>query len=614
LQRAIYLFLKQKFFLCFCFLFLSQLILSCHSINPSKDTKRASEYSLYESYTSDLDFVTLNPTDFTGQNIEGGLFWSPVIFPLKQNVKIEISNLFTGFITSQKTYLPPPKENECVVFPFEKTGATHFLTIEKKIKTLEKTLFFLFDERQNIIIGGGIISTADKLQCQIPHQNISLLTKFGILRNKKQPMLNNQLSLILEPEKHGEIIIEPNTSHKKATEEIILTPGDILRIGRNTLKNQAMIFNSNLIDNASNKSFQLSDDIFLASDHPSKQIGINEYLKTSFFITKEPYSILLPEGDYVFTIIRNGEPLCFERISIEQEQRKKLVCHKVELKISNYSYIKFYQQKRSSLIFDGTIFPKKILDLKQFHDLYLNKHNYLLLIQEKKLEKKLSEMIFAFFNPKTKKIQAPPFEVSLSHNDDSVRLLLDARSEKKQHQYLFSKLSQTDKSLFMMAGSGLESFIKGAVPFFTRTIIYSNLDLFNEQPLFEHDILLSNGASIELVDPLPLEKEGRTIVPLNQQKVKIYLHVPAWNSTRFFEIYVNGALYKRKVFDKGKIESTYSVILEENFKFSDNAYINFMAWGEDYLPNFLSGTNKTYPIAASNMYCLQVSDKQKCWQ
>jgi hypothetical protein len=77
-------------------------------------------------------------------------------------------------------------------------------------------------------------------------------------------------------------------------------------------------------------------------------------------------------------------------------------------------------------------------------------------------------------------------------------------------------------------------------------------------------------------------------------------------------MYVNGKLFRRWILDRVDISKIYSKSFEESFSETKSFAVRWVAWGEEFLPDFLSGTKNSLPFSITRDYCIDNNGDGEC--
>jgi hypothetical protein len=150
--------------------------------------------------------------------------------------------------------------------------------------------------------------------------------------------------------------------------------------------------------------------------------------------------------------------------------------------------------------------------------------------------------------------------------------------------------------------TGEQSIANNAVPFSSFTKIVKIVP--RNDFLKYSNVQASNGAIFYLFEPLTLPNNEGLLSSYIQQKFRLRISVPPWNSTNIIEMYINGKIKRRWILDRGDISKPFSMSFEESISESNAFTVRWAAWGDDFLPDFLTGTKNTLPFAITRDYCI----------
>lgn len=348
-----------------------------------------------------------------------------------------------------------------------------------------------------------------------------------------------------------------------------INEGDIIRIGR-TLTEQGI---SNIKANYNEGNFliptRINGDLFVSGNFQTKNMGIDEYLKTSILVSKTPFEIQLEPSNYTIAVLRKNKLVCLTTVNLKESEVRELTCSPV-----TQGEESGFEDETRNYYFDATLFPSSFLDSKSFQNWAFATSNNLLFStpiflqedyfkKESEVEQK-KQFTFIFQNSITKKTNFLPtsysavFPNELKANDlnqlyfgvtgdISSGYITSLRNNAKNYSYLGIPLG----------GEGEQNVALGAVPFSSFTKL-TNIGT-DRSFLQRSNIQASNGVIFNLFEPLPSPSNGGLLATYVQQRFRLRISIPPWNSTNVVEMYINGKIHRRWILDRGDISKAYSL-------------------------------------------------------
>ena len=470
----------------------------------------------------------------------------------------------------------------------------------------EKELFFLLSPVGQKPFAMVRLNAYGQASCFISLKSYRISTGYGQYRKEIEVDGNNTNVKVPFPE-NVYIKIDPT----KVTNE--MKEGDTLRIGRSISENEYEYLKTNYDEGNFLIPTKIDGDLYSLGNFESKNMGADEYLKTSILIGNKPFEIQLEPSSYSFAVLRKNKLICLQNIIIKNSEIYELTCPKLQKEDVEF------EDESKNYYFDATLFPSSLTDSRQFQNWVFSTPNYLLPIlrnnnldyESKKEEelnhfKNFSLMYFSetlnnsrifndFFTA------APIFDST----KNGLNQLYYGVTSSVNSSYISSILNNVKNKDYLgvpLGSTGEQNIAQGAVPFSSFTKIVNVV----QSPKFLNlsNIEATNGALFYLFEPVTLPQNGGILSVFVQQRFRFRIYIPPWNSTNAVEMYVNGKLYRRWVLNRGDIAKAYSKSFEENLSESKAFTVRFSAWGDDFLPDLLTGTKNTLPFAITRDYCI----------
>lgn len=522
-------------------------ILSCTSSKTSNSQKAPSTGAKPALVPSNGRFLIYEPFDYE-MNEKKSFLWTPIVLPLSEGAEISESDLFLGYETDKNMFEAAPRPGHCHKlfnhsgnFENKKAKKIHFVSIPNSTSTHQQ-LFFILNPESSLPSAIVRLDSTGQADCMLPNAaSYKVSVGFGSQRHDFWVSSKGNNSEISFPE-NAQVAIIPNSKNN-------ILEGDLIRIGKsfadhNNFQNQNMDFMSSL-------SPKLESDLYSNGNFQSQDIGVDEFIKTSFLVGNHSYFITLDKGKYTFAILRKNKLVCLKNVDISSKEITALTCPEENTK--SYMQAELYDQNVSSYLVDSAFYKSKLSDNADFQNwLFLNSNTF------PRLYSSINEFV----------------QSSVIENEPTEDL----------------------KNVF--------------VPFSVFSKISSS-NISEKDFLSKSDVLVSNGAQIKLFDYSFANEQNFSKV--FGQKLRARIFVPAWNSTNVVEMYVDRKLYARWILARGDISKPYATNLEKS-NFSDtNFTIQFKAWGSASLPNFFTESDMK-PFAITRVYCVKVKANEDCDQ
>lgn len=148
---------------------------------------------------------------------------------------------------------------------------------------------------------------------------------------------------------------------------------------------------------------------------------------------------------------------------------------------------------------------------------------------------------------------------------------------------------------------------RGGNPFFGQTRVLNELSEVRAST----SILtyVTNGATLHWISP---RLEGTLASLPAGSDVSFEVLIPPHNMTEYFELYVNGELFRRVVLNRRDTDLPRTVVFREAFSFDTDFDISFHAWGKGYLAEYLVGEAFVRPRLVLSKVCFDVNKNGVC--
>ena len=113
--------------------------------------------------------------------------------------------------------------------------------------------------------------------------------------------------------------------------------------------------------------------VYISGNFTTKNMGVDEYIATSFLIGKKPFKIVLEPGNYTVAILRKNKLICLKKITFTVKEINNLSCSEIM-----YDEIDF-EDTSKNYYFDTTLFPLHIIESAGFQDWVFASKKYFLL-------------------------------------------------------------------------------------------------------------------------------------------------------------------------------------------------------------------------------------------
>ncbi|KAB8029979.1 hypothetical protein [Fluviispira multicolorata] len=564
------------------------------------------------SSTLQFSYQDLNPY------VVNGLGWTPIILPTESHIQIQPSDFLVAYWQERDDPVLPPLEGSCrfINDSINETssaankGPLKLVTFNSDSVDPSKDageVFFLLNSETLRPFAMLKLNVYGQAKCFVSQKTFRISSGFGQLRNEKESIPNSSEQTVAFSE-NSFIAIEPLRVDG-------IYEGDLLRIGRSLSANVW----TNLKDKFNESGFlipsKINNDLFIAGNFQSKKMGVDEYMKSSILIGKMPFKIKLETSSYQVAVFRKNKMVCLKTIELKPDEVYDFTCFPNEGQTED----DIFENEAQNYYFDPTFYPFSILDSKDFQSWAFSFPNNFLVtspinirddyFNEELKSEKLKEFQFLFQNSNNNLTSILGRKYSINQLNKIKKTSLDdyylGVNSLIISDYITSirNLSQDFEYFGIPLGAvGEQSLALGAVPFsvFTK---FTNKNL-EEDFLSMSNIQASNGTLFKIFEPIPLTRNGGILSSFIQQRFRIRIVIPAWNSTNIVEMYINGKIHRRWILDRGDISKAYSQSIEETTSEKGAFTVRWIAWGEDFLPDFLNASNNTLPLVITRDYCI----------
>ncbi len=590
------------------------LLFFCGCANTNENqNKFFEEYSSpYIMRDDNSPLIQYNFLDI-GSSVTNGLVWTPFILPNDNGISLREADLLIGYWNGVNNPILTPNPGICRILensdeeflPKGPLKLIHFTSDRINPEQDEKELFFLLSPSEQKPFAMVRLNSDGKASCFISLKSYYISTGYGQYRKEIQ-VEGSEVNVKVPFSENIFVKINPKVANG-------INEGDILRIGRNISEQGITTIKSNYNEGNFLIPTKIDGDLYVSGNFESKNMGVDEYLKTSILVGKKPFEIQLAPSSYTFAVLRKNKLVCLKNVSLKESEIFELSCPQIQKEDIEF------EDESKNYYFDASIFPSSIIETKQFQDWAFSSPNYFLITSpnyyqdyENKKEENLSlikQFTFIYQNSQTKLARylpepytaIAPSEIMKSEltqlylgvtgniNSNYISLL---RSNPQNHYFLGIPLG----------GVGEKNIVNYAVPFSSFTKLIRIVP--KKEFLKLSNVQASNGALFYLFEPLTLPQNEGLLSSYVQQRFRLRITIPAWNSTNVVEMYINGKIRRRWVLDRGDISKPYAKSFEEGISETKAFTVRWVAWGPDFLPDFLTGTKRTLPFAMTRDYCI----------
>jgi hypothetical protein len=587
------------------------------------------EFRVTESKLA-ADVLKFQSSDFDETRPAGHL-WSPFLLPLSPDVVLQEQHFWLGYQHPGPGRVPAlPLPGTCVLLAprHAKTMGppprTHIVQFTKNSPSSESRLYEIYGVESQDPLAVGAFDSSGQSACEFPRTDFIVKAGLGKLQREFRVSAEQKQVPLVYPER-GILKIEPGDRSR-------LSLGDMLRIGRASHLNQPLATSLHL----GGENFKPSgNDFFRPLSNLGENFGVKEVMQSSILVGETAFRISLEVGTYFVVTTRSHDSIpCVRRLEIRASEQTLLQCNKTESDaVLPFQSVAITGQpdghKILDLAFDGTLLPEHITAHPQFRAWLAARKNTLLPVfraNPLESENRSNWLVDEIKNVVLLPLQAAtqknlgaqtnfgPFPVRLQAREKGVEGFSFARALSGSlmlfPQILGSRYFQSrDLEETLLAGTSERSLLAG-VPlfsFFTRMRVEKG----NNLSFSENDVLASNGALIDWIEPIPsLGTRPLRLPP--QQRFRFRVWVPPFNKTEFVEIHVDGSLFRRYVLPRGDLGAPFEFFVDERIERTSDFEIGVFAWGPAFLPEFIFGAKEVFPVAISSKYCVDVNENGRC--
>ncbi len=530
--------------------------------------------SPYTIRSSTHAVIKLNYYDIVPYLSKKGLVWDPFILPVLENYSISESDLLIGYLEEKDNFIIPPQNGSCKIlqkglqYEGKSKKLYSFASAGPHPEEEAGSLFLLLDYKDLSPFALVKLNKQGEANCYLPNLSYRVSYNFGSHRKEFLIGPEEKNYIKIDFDKKGAIRVE-------STRENNVKNGDLIRIGRKFETNNDILNNNNNFIPT-----RIDNDIFNPSNFLSQDLGVDETFRTSVLVGQIPFSIRLQEGKYIIAVVRKNTLICQKEININEGSFEKIEC---PIERIGDAENRIFSRNQYNIKFDATFFPERLNQEAHFQNWFLSQNKIFMPILNSESKNNLEEKNYSFlFNLlKLREVRKFPEDFSLKVNDTN--------------------------SPYPIFGTGFENIVQGASPFFNFTSFSSQYSLEPKNILFDSYLEGTNGAEIKIFEPY-LEQNGVLMSP-DEQRFRVRITVPRWNSTNVVEMYVNGKLQRRWILNRGELAEPFSLTLDEKTFQDKNFTVRFIAWGEVPFPDFLYGVDNYMPFARSRDYSVKILGK-----
>lgn len=590
----------------------------------SKENKN----QVFESYS--IPYVTREDTSpliiynyiDINSSVSNGLVWTPFVLPNENGIRIHESDFLDGYWNGENNPILPPEPGSCRTLentdidPSLTKGPLkliHFMSDRINPEQDDKKLFFLLSPSGQKPFAMLRLNANGKASCFISLKSYYISTGYGQYRKEIQVNGEERNIKVTFPE-NTFIKIEPKVTNG-------IHKGDILRVGRSISKQEILTLNTNYNEGDFLIPTKIEGDLFVSGNFESKNMGVDEYLKTSILIGKNPFELQLEPSSYTFAVLRKNKLVCLKNVNLKESELYELSCPQLQKEDIEF------EDESKNYYFDSSIFPATIIETKQFQDWAFSLPNYFLLTSPsyfqdyafKKEEESnlIKQFSFMYQNSRTKLTRyLPDVYTAIAPSEikkSELTQLYFGITSNVSSSYISSLRNNPQNHYFLgipLGGSEEQNVVNYSVPFSSFTKLTNIVPTRNFLKM--SNVQASNGALFYLFEPLPLPQNGGLFSSYLQQSFRLRITIPPWNSTNVVEMYINGKIHRRWILDRGDISKPYAKSFEEGMSETKAFTVRWVAWGEDFLSDFLTGTKNALPFAMTRDYCIDTVGDGVC--
>lgn len=487
-------------------------------------------------------------------------------------------------------------------------------------------LFFIHEQASRAVRYLGFFDDDGKARCQIAQGRWFISTGFGDARTHKlfSSTLGKETKISIKQHKRAVLRIRPGR-------DTGLQYGDLLRIGRIRAQQAA----PQEADQLPEVALQVQEDLFRPVLSPSENFGVREYLFTSLIIQRREFSIPVEPGEYMIGLWRGGSMYrCADRLLVNANEHALLACSpemqtaRLSEKISGFSdESPLSQEKLNTLIFDASFMPSRLIGQSSFRA-WMTKNGVSRLLRAGRTVDIQHQQIQFLLQPLMQDFSATTIQKPEGPYIGDFRLTQRAETDNKMGKANFARLLYAQSGMNVdsiltrvfsglnfgqtipMAGTTERGLLEGVVPLTFKTTLKSmNSRSFRTEGA---DTVVSNGAQIEWIEPLPAV--SGTPLKLNpQQHLRVKLIVPPEDTTENLGMFINGERVKQWSISPEQSKSKFRTLeIDEKVNYQNDFFIGFASWGQNYLPEFMYGIRQLPALSFTRMYCIDINENGIC--
>ena len=578
--------------------------------------------------------------------------WQPFLLPLKEGVVLNDIDFLLGTRLKPGTPLQTPiVKGSCAFFAqTQSQEPARNVTFRvrgglAKSKGTEGRLFFLHSGANALAnsktLGFGVLDENGQANCQVDQLISTVSADMGSARQEEKITVTadkssqNNVEFDLQARMLLDVVPGPTSR---------ILPGDILRIGRLAGSNTSLEMLGQSLKTS------VENDLFKTIDNASENFGVTEYLRTNILVGEQPFSISVTPGRYKIAVLKkNNHFTCFLEADASTNLNTELTCaaqgdpNEAQQPSSSPNTASSANSMRATpgaldarssprdptlgqransdlpreSLFDATFFPERLIQAAPFQRFLLGHGAQLYLKYQGKKNGAApasstsnpvanpisTDLEFSFYN-------ANPERLLPAINSTAVaERLLTAISKPNVEEWVRKYVEKSDHTTFPIGGTSESGFVRGAVPLVAKTIFRAPAAAALSPD--KNDSYITNGASLEWIEPQAGILEQPLRMP-TQQRFRAKVVVPPWNAVEFVTLFVNSKVYRRWVLPRVDLTLPYTFLIDERIEEKADFDISLFAWGNRFLPEFLTGATGLLPMALSRQLCVDVNENGLC--
>ena len=587
---------------------------ACRSTNETEE-KFFNQFS--STYGTKLDknplimhsYLDINPYK------ETGFAWAPFVLPNENWMSIRPSDYLVGYWNGINNPILPPDpgicrildDSEIINLPKGELKLIEFYSNSLAPHHDEKKLCFLLSSESKKPFAMIRMNSEGKASCFIALKKYVVSTGYGELRREFE--VNGNESKVKVP------FFDSSYVKVSAKETNGIQIGDLIRIGRSFSVNNVKKIEENFQEGGFLIPSKVRGDLYTVANIQSKRMNVDEYQKTTVLIGDKPFELQLEPALYTFAVLRKNKLICLKQVELTENEIFELSCsgeEKISIEV---------EQDSNSIIWDTTILPAQLTESNSFLSwLFANEKVYLpnfnFMNQDFEAKKELEQEV----NKRFAIIAKHPDKSIVTFNSNYLINQYDSLTElnnfdiNKIYLGVTGKMNNTNISYLRrdsqnlpflgipLGGIGEQNLAQNSVPFSAFTKL--NRIILRPEFIKYANVQASNGVTFSIFEPLTTQNNEGMFSSYVQQKFRLRVAVPEWNATNIVEMYVNGKLRRRWILDRGDVSKPFSASFEENIMEFKAFTVRWVAWGDEYLPDFLVGTHNSQPFAITRDFCI----------